>query len=327
MPVAAIVARHEPEIEKMFDTAPKEIDLRFVPLEDARPVNEGRLAGSSPPASEWLPGAEIVLGPVRESDYAHADVLRWIQIPSIGAESCLYPAIKESDVIVTNCKGVSSTHLSEQGFALLFALSRRIMDHWEQKREAHWQRLSSIELAGGTMGVVGLGHVGRAVAERAYAFGMRVLAVDIEDVEKPDCVERVEKPDRLGEVAAECGVLFSCVPSTPESHKMIDGDTFGRMKPTSYFVNVSRGKVVDEEALIEALSAGRLAGAGLDVTYEEPCPPDNPLWKLPNALISSHSAGSSQNVRRRMLQLFLDNLSHYVNGEPLLNVVDKQKGY
>ena len=122
-------------------------------------------------------------------------------------------------------------------------------------------------------------------------------------------------------------VVVSCCPWTPETHELISADAIGRMKRGSYFINISRGKVVDEEALIGALKSGKLAGAGLDVTYEEPCPPDNPLWELPNVILTSHSAGQSQLYRRRAIQLFIDNLNRYANGEPLQNVVDKEKGY
>jgi phosphoglycerate dehydrogenase-like enzyme len=274
-----------------------------------------------------LEGVEVVFGMVREADFPHADALRWIQQPSIGVEGHMYPALKESDVILTNCKGLGSTQLSEQAFAMLFALTRRIREQHEFMKEKHWERVPCVELAGSTMGLIGLGSVGVAMAARAHAFGFRVLAVDPEPIEKPDTVERLEKPEWLSEMAAQCDVLVSCCPSTPESHRMVSGDVVGRMKPTSYFINVSRGKVVDEEALIEALRANRIAGAGLDVTYTEPCPADSPLWNLSNVILTSHSAGSSQFVRPRAMQLFIDNLHRYVNGEELVNIVDKQKSY
>ena len=325
--VVLINARHEPELEALLDDVPEGVELRFLPLENAEPRNEGRLMGTSPPLKDHLSGVEVLVGSIGEKDFPYADSLKWIQQLSIGAEGHMYPALKESDVILTNTKDNSSSHLAEQAFALLLSLTRRIREQHEHMKDKTWKRISCHEISDSTIGIIGMGGVGKAVALRAHAFGMRVLGVDIEDIEKPDYVERVVKPAQLGEIAAECDVLVSCVPSTPESHKMIDGDVFGRMKPSSYFINVSRGKVVDEDALIEALQADRLAGAGLDVTYKEPCPPDSRLWDLPNVILTAHSAGSSQHVRARALKVFMDNLRRYVNGEPLERVVDKQKGY
>jgi len=322
-----IAARHEPELEALFSEVPDGIELHYLPQESAIPTNEGRMVGKSPALKVHLPGMEVVFGSVAESDFEHADALKWIQQPTIGVEGHMYPALQNSDVILTNCKDLGSTQLAEQAFALLLSITRCIREQHDFQKEKVWKRIPCFELGGSTVGVIGLGGVGRAVAKRAEAFGTRVLAVDIENVDKPDYVERVEKPDKLGDIASECDVLISCVPSTPLSHKMVDGDVIGRLKPNAYFINVSRGKVVDEDALIEALQTGRLAGAGLDVTYVEPCPQDSRLWDLPNVIMTSHSAGSSQNVRERAIRFFIENLNRYVKGEPLEKVVDKQKGY
>ena len=327
MPEVLIAARHNPELEEILDDVPDSAGLQFLPLAEAIPTNEGRMVGQAAKLRDHLPGIEVVFGGVGERDFPFADSLKWIQQTGIGAEGHMYPALKESDVILTNCKGLGSTQLSEQGFALLLSLTRKTREQHDFMKDRTWKRIDCFELSGSTVGIIGLGGVGKAMALRAHAFGCRVLAVDIEDVEKPDYVEHVDKPDKLSEMAAECDVLISCVPSTPESHKMVDGDVFGRMKRSAYFINVSRGKVVDEDALVEALQANRLAGAGLDVTYIEPCPPESPLWDLPNVLLSSHSAGASQYVRPRALKFFVENLHRYVNGEPLEKVVDKQKGY
>lgn len=327
MPTVLIAARQEPDVEAMLADAPADAEIRYLPIDESVPTNVGRRVGRGSKLADHIGGVEVVYGFVREADFPLADALKWIQQPSIGAEAHMYPALKESDVILTNCKGLGSTQLSEQAFALLFSLTRRIREQHDFMKRKHWERVPCVELSESTMGLIGLGGVGMAMARRAHAFGMRVLAVDPEPIEKPDFVERLDTPDKLGEMAAESDVLASCCPFTPATHKLVDGDVIGRMKPTSYFVNVSRGKVVDEEALVEALQAGRLAGAGLDVTYVEPCPPESPLWDLPNVILSSHSAGSSQFVRPRAMRLFIDNLHRYVKGEGLVNVVDKEKGY
>src|SRR5439155_12261413 len=174
---------------------------------------------------------------------------------------------------------------------------------------------------------LGLDGIGRAVAVRARAFEFRVLAVDPEPMEKPATVESVAGLDGLPEMLSQSQVLMVCCPFTARTHKLLSHEQFGRMPEGSYLVNVSRGGIVDEEALVAALRSGRLAGAGLDVTYTEPCPAESPLWTEPNVILTSHSAGMSQHIRARATRRFVVNLHRYVKGEPLESVVDKQKGY
>lgn len=313
MPGVLIQDQRNPEMEKMLSTAPAGTEFRFLP-------DGGKL-------TDHLAGVEVLYGTIREADFQRAGDLKWVHQPFAGAEGHMYPAFKQSSIILTNCRGLFGPQISEHAFALLFSLTRRILDQHDFMKRKHWEIVPCVELAESTMGIVGLGGIGTAIASRAKAFGLEVLAVDPEPIEKPDYVDRLEKPEWLGEMMSRSEVVVSCCPSTPETHKLISADAIGRMKRGSYFINISRGKVVDEEALIEALKSGKLAGAGLDVTYEEPCPTDNPLWELSNVILTSHSAGQSQLYRRRVIQLFIDNLRRYVNGEPLQNVVDKEKGY
>ena len=308
-----IAARATTELEELLHDIPEGTDLR--------------LQNAGDPYDDRLEEVEVLWGVIAETDFQRAKSLKWVHQPGIGVERHMYPAFKESDVVLTNCKGQAGTQISEHAFALLFALTRRILDQHDFMKQKHWERIPCFEMAGRTMGIVALGSIGTAMAYRAHAFGMRVLAVDPEPIEKPDFVERLEKPEWIGEMMSQSDVVVSCCPSTPESHRVVSADAIGRMKKNSYFINISRGKVVDEEALIQALQTGRIAGAGLDVTYEEPLPEDNPLWDLPNVILTSHSAGASDQGLPRSIELFVDNLNRYVKGEPLRNVVDKQKGY
>ena len=177
------------------------------------------------------------------------------------------------------------------------------------------------------MCILGLGGIGRAVAVRAKAFDCKVIAVDKEPVEKPDTVDQLGQIDSLVDFLSQTDILMVCCPITPETHKLLSHDQFNAMPDGSYIVNVSRGKVVDEDAMIAALDSGKLAGAGLDVTYTEPYPEDGPLWTKQNVILASHTAGGSQNIGKRAMSLFIENLHHDVKGEPLVNTVDKQKGY
>ena len=312
-PKALIASRQTPEVEAMLDDAPPEVKVHLLP--------PGEKLG------EHLSEIEIIYGGIGEADFPKAKSLRWIHQPHAGVEGFMYPAFKASEVILTNCRGLYGHQISEHAFALLLSLTRRIPSQLEFMKRKHWERVPCIELAGMTMGILGLGGIGRAVAARAKAFEFNVIAVDPESIEKPDTVNQLGKLDWLPELMAQSNVVMVCCPSTPETHKLLSHEQFDRLPESSYLVNVSRGKVIDEDALIAALRSGKLAGAGLDVTYAEPCPPDSPLWAEPNVILTGHSAGASQHIRARAMRLFVDNLHRYVKGESLVNVVDKQKGY
>ena len=188
-------------------------------------------------------------------------------------------------------------------------------------REAAW------ELAGLTMGIVGLGGTGRELAKRAYGFGMRIVAVDPKEVDVPDTVEACWKMDRLSDLLDQSDVVAVCAPLTAETEGMFDRRAFARMRNHALLINVTRGRIVDEEALLEALRSGAIGGAGLDVTPREPLPVDHPLWQMENVIVTPHAAGGSPNRMDRVVDLFCENLRRLLAGQPLLSVIDKRKGY
>jgi len=184
------------------------------------------------------------------------------------------------------------------------------------------------ELTGSTMGIVGLGNVGRAIAHRAAAFEMRVVAVDVTPGPPPAGVERVAGLDGLGALLAESDYVVVTVPWTRETSGMIGAAEIARMKPGAMLVGISRGGIIDEGALVAALRAGRLAAAALDVTSTEPLPNDSPLWDVPNLLITPHVAGGTQFEASHILEIFAENLGRFIRGEsPLRNQVDKARGF
>ena len=312
-PKVLIAHRPGPEIEAMLEDAPSELDIQFLP--------QGEQLG------DHVSDAEIVYGTVGESDFPKAKALRWIQQPFVGVEWARFPAFMESDVSLVNSRVLYGPQIAEHAFALLLSMTRGIITQLDFMRHKHWEWAPTIEIAGMTMCILGLGGIGRAVAVRAKAFDCKVIAVDKEPVEKPDTVDELAQMDSLLDFLAQTDILMVCCPITPETHKLLSHDQFSAMPEGSYIVNVSRGKVVDEDAMIAALDSGRLAGAGLDVTYTEPYPEDGPLWMRPNVILASHTAGGSQNIGKRAMELFIENLRHDVNGEPLVNVIDKEKGY
>ena len=308
-----IGSRQESEIEAMLSDVPPGVEVRFLP--DGESLRD------------HIADVHILFGHLGEDVMQEATALRWVHQPHAGVEGFMYPAFKASEVILTNCRGLYGTQIAEHAFALLLSITRRIPDQLEFMKTKHWERVPCVELAGMTMGILGLGGIGRAIAARAQAFEFNVIAADVEPIDKPDLVSELYSLEGLMAFLAKSNIVMVCCPSTPETHKLLSDAQFNQMPDASYLVNVSRGKIIDETALLTALQNGKLAGAGLDVTYTEPCPPESPLWEQQNVILTSHSAGSSQHIRRRAMQLFIDNLHRYVKGEPLINVVDKQKGY
>jgi len=233
--------------------------------------------------------------------------------------------------VLTNGQGAYAPEIAEHAFGLLFALTRGIGQQVRQMAEKKWGYPGEpTELRGMTIGIIGLGGIGREVACRAKAMSMKVLAVDAEPlyVEKFPMVDDVRLVDHgLMDLLKSSDVVISCVPSTPRSRGLLGPEQFAAMKRGAYFLNVSRGKIVKTDALLDALKSGQLAGAGLDVTDPEPLPSDHPLWQQPNAVITSHIAGRSQLSWQRVQTIFVTNVERWTRGQPLLNVVDKAKGY
>jgi phosphoglycerate dehydrogenase-like enzyme len=277
-----------------------------------------------------MPDAAVLFGRLTPELLERAPRLRWVQTQGAGVDGLLFPEFVASDVVLTSEKGHVGTHLAEQALALLLALTRGVAqavrhpgrwDHRMALRAASW------ELTDKTVGLVGFGGTGRAVAERARPFGCRLLAVDAEPVPAPPGVEAVWGIDRLDELLAASDVVVVCAPLTPATRGLFDRRALARMRPHAILINVTRGGIVDGDALVAALAAGRLGGAGLDVTPQEPLPPEHPLWRLPNVVITPHVAGGSPLRQDRVVDLFCANLGRFRAGAPLEGVIDKRKGY
>ena len=278
---------------------------------------------------EHLDGAHIIFGGIGRQEFASATQLRWIQYSAAGVEGIIFPELVESPVVLTNMQRIFSPTISETAIGLMVALMRRLNDYSVQTQEHRWKALDGLtEMSGRTLGIVGMGGIGTDTAYRAhYGFHMRVLGTDPKPLPKPAFVEELHSPEWLPKMAAQVDVLMSAAPHTPETHHLFNDEIFSLMKSSAYFINVSRGWLVDSTALVKALKERRIAGAGLDATEPEPLPPDHPLWTAGNIIITSHSSGQSEGSTQRSLDLLCENVRRYVNGLPLLNVVDKKRGY
>jgi len=273
--------------------------------------------------------AHVVFGWLAREDFVSAKRLRWFQWGAAGVEDILWPELVESPVVLTNMQRIYAPVISETAIALMLALARGLPRYAVQTQQHQWRTLDGLnEISGMTLGLVGLGGIGTETARRAhFGFGMTVLAVDPKPIPKPDFVAELHSLDWLLPMASRADILMSATPHTRESEGMLNESVFRAMKKSAYFINVSRGKVVDTPALVRALKEGWIAGAGLDVVYKEPLPPDDELWTAPNLIVTCHTSGWSPKVNDRRLELFAENVRRYVNGLPLLNVVDKRRGY
>ncbi len=262
-----------------------------------------------------------------------ADKLCLVLATSAGVERYLVmPELMDNErVVLTNMRAVHGPTIADHAFAMLLALTRDLPYYLDAAQSGSWNRRGSgsppIALEGRTLLVVGLGGIGSEVARRGKGFGMRVVATRRSDTPPPSYVDRQGRADDLLELLPEADVVALCVPLTKQTEGMIGRREFEAIKPGAYLINVARGKLVDTEALVEALESGRLAGACLDVTDPEPLPPDHPLWTMPNVIITPHMSGRSALTVDRMRAIYLDNLLRFGAGEPLLNVVDKKAGY
>lgn len=255
--------------------------------------------------------------------------IKWIQASSAGMDKHMYPAMRESDVILTNAAGLYGTHVADQAFALLLGLTRGIHQTVRNQDKHQWGGLRTpmIEIDGFKMGIVGLGGIGMQMVKRAKGFDMHVIAVDAYRTEKPDNVDELLPMEKLSDMMSRVDVVMIACPLTEETRGLINADNLSVMQPTAYLINVARGPIVKEDDLIEILKDGKIAGAGLDVTEIEPLDKESLLWDFDNVIISPHSAGGSQHRMNRITSFFLDNLERYLNGEELKNVVDKQLGF
>ena len=276
-----------------------------------------------------LADAHIIFGGCSKEEFQAARQLRWVQYPAAGVEEMLFPDFVESPVVLTNMQRMYSPTISETAIGLLITLTRRLNDYTLQTRERKWNELEGLrEISGLTMGIVGMGGIGTDTAYRAhYGFHMRILATDPKPLPKPAFVAELHSPEWLPKMVPQVDVLLSAAPHTPLTHHMFNDEIFRLMKPSAYFINVSRGWLVDSSALVSALKERRIAGAALDATEPEPLPPDHPLWTAGNIIITSHSSAVSAGSTEKSLDLFCENARRYTNGLPLLNVVDKKRGY
>ncbi len=283
------------------------------------------------------PKADVVASFFPPADLlALAPHLRWIALPSAGADHAIRAGtVQPGGPVVTTASGIHAAPIGEFVLSLMLMWVR----HWPQiidyQRDATWpdaagrEQLHGRELDGATLGVIGLGAIGRRIARLGHAFGMHIVATRRSasaGASDPDA-DLLIPPERLGDLLAASDFVVVSVPATQQTRHLLGANELRMMRRDAFLINISRGSAIDEAALIAALTNGIIGGAGLDVFETEPLPAESPLWRLPNVILSPHVAGNTDQYSRRFTDLFLENLARYRAGEPLRNVVDLARGY
>ncbi|MGW4130831.1 D-2-hydroxyacid dehydrogenase [Amycolatopsis japonica] len=256
-----------------------------------------------------------------------ADRLRWLHIASAGVDPVLFPGLQESDVVLTNSRGVFDGAIAEYVLGVVLAFAKDFARSWDLQRQRQWKHRESERISGRRVLVVGTGPIGRSIARTLRAAGMSVAGVGRRAREGDPDFGDVYASSELSRHLPGADYVVAVAPLTEQTKGMFDAEAFAAMKPGSRFVNVGRGELVVTSDLIGALRDGSLAGAALDVFDTEPLPAESPLWTMENVLISPHMSGDFVGWRNTLVEVFADNFRRWRAGEPLRNVVDKQLGY
>jgi phosphoglycerate dehydrogenase-like enzyme len=274
--------------------------------------------------------ADVIFGLIPPKNLlARAPRLKWIQMMSAGVDRLRDTEIWRSRLMITGVSGIHATPIGEFVLELMLKFAKGAPRCFQMKQKREWQRYLPTVLHGKTVGIIGLGHIGREVARLSRAFGMKVTATrrSATKTSRARYVDRLLPARQLPSLLKESDFVVISTPHTPETHHLIGEKELGMMKPTAYIINIARGGIIDEEALVRALDEKRIAGAGLDVTEREPLPADSRLWDFDNVILSPHVSGGQENYMARATELFCDNLRRYLAGKRLRNVIDRKRGY
>ena len=285
--------------------------------------------------TEEIADAEIAISwSLRGEQIKLAKKLRWIHSTAAAVHQLMTPELVASDIVLTNARDVHGPVVAEHAIALAFALAKRLPQAVKHQQEKHWAQHDlwnaqprPRELSGATMVIVGLGGIGRPLARLAKSLGMRVIAVREHPDQGSEVADTIYGFSELARALSEGDFVVLAVPVTPKTQRLMNKARLAQLKPDAYLINVGRGVLIDEEALVQVLRARSFAGAALDVTTEEPLPPESPLWHMENVFITPHIAGLTERMWERHYTLYTENLRRYLAGKPLLWVVDKQRGY
>jgi phosphoglycerate dehydrogenase-like enzyme len=311
--IIVVTGQHSTEnIERMRQAAPG-ADLRFVPK-----LSSGE---------DGLGDVEAIAGTINASQLKQAPRLKWVHSWAAGADNDLFPEMLESPVVLTSSTGNGAIPLAEHSMLLMLMLNRDVPRWMRAQKEKRWERFTHPELNGLTVGIFGLGNSGSDLALKAKAFHMRVLGLRRNVARAVPGVDKMFSMDQFHTFLGESDFVVVTAPSTPDTLGLFNAEAFKAMKPSAYFICISRGGIAVDDDLLQALREKWIAGAGLDAHGIEPLPPDSPFWDLPNVIVTPHNGATTPATAQRSIEIFVDNLQRYTAGKPLRNIVDKSAGY
>lgn len=308
-----VAGRQSPESRERILAAAGDLPVHFV--------------ASLQDAGELLADAVAVAGTLTAEHLAAAPNLRWVHSWTAGVNNDLTPEMVASDVVLTSSVGNGAIPLAEHSMLLMMMLNREVPRWMASQQSQAWERFTHGELIGKTLGIYGVGHSGSDLALKAQAFHMRVLGCRRNYRTAVPGIDQMYGPDQVKDFVAECDFVVVTAPFTPGTSGVFTADVFQAMKPTAFWICISRGGIADDAALLQALEEGWIAGAGIDAHGVEPLPSDSPFWTAPNTIITPHNGATTAGTARRGVEIFVDNLRRFVAGEPLQNIVDKVHGY
>jgi D-2-hydroxyacid dehydrogenase (NADP+) len=321
-----------PSVDEEIIRQIKSVSPRIL-IQDASELAAAEFKGDTTAREKMAPllaCAEVIYGLMLPKDLpARAPNLKWVQMMSAGVDRLVQTEIWRSPVLITGVSGIHATPISEFVILEMLMFAKQAALFMGLKKKRDWKRFPVTVLRSRTIGIVGLGSIGREVARLAKAFGMTVVATrrSIKNAGRARYVDTLLPAARLNRLLSESDFVVIAAPLTPETRGLIGEKELRAMKPTAFIINIARGGIIDESALVRAIDEKWIAGAGLDVTSTEPLPPDSRLWDFDNVILSPHISGGMDDYMKKATGLFCENLKRYMEGRKLLNLVDRKRGY
>jgi phosphoglycerate dehydrogenase-like enzyme len=314
------------KIKTLITIIPPSAEVRNI-LSELDSFADIRFLATNEKLGEYVEDVEVLYGNIDEYNLERAKKLKWVQTNSTGVEQVMYPAFRNSGIILTNTGRSITSVVASHAVTMFLALARNIHHQRDLMKEHRWEIIVGKDIGNMTLGILGYGRIGREMAVRVRQFVRKLYVLDIFAIPETGVVDKAFTLDKLHTFLGECDAIICSLPLTPDSMNLISDKEFDCMKNGSYLVNISRGEIVNQDALLRALRSGKLAGAGIDVLEREPCPPESPLWDEPNLLLTPHSAGYCENLELRKMRQFVENFKHYINTGKIPLSLDKSQGW
>ena len=314
------------KVKTLITIIPPSVEIKSV-LAELEPFADIHFPAKDETLGDYVEDIEVLYGNIDKENLSRAKKLKWVQTNSTGVEQLMFPEFRNSDIILTNTGRSITSVVASHAVTMFLALTRNIHHQRDLMKEHRWEIITGRDIGSITLGILGYGKIGKEIAVKSRPFVKKLYVYDIVRNHEPGIFDKAFTPDMLHTFLGECDAVICSLPLTPDSMNLISDKEFDCMKNGSYLVNISRGEIIDEDALLKALRSGKLAGAGIDVLVREPCPADSPLWNEPNLVMTPHSAGYCENLEVRKIEQFVENFRHYIKTGEIPLSLDKNQGW